>query len=217
MSPVRKWLTSVTLFIAASVLIGDGISLVTNLLGGEFTIRFLLKSLVVAGVAAAVFGCFVWDLKGTDAEVPPGCELPPALERRRRTVGRVAGGAVIAILVAALIQTGSPLTAGERAADERRVLALQTISNAIESYHLIKKQLPASLEQLREQPDVYLESILDIRTGKPYEYRKLDAKSYELCATFDTDTSSQTGRRPAFGNLWNHPAGRHCFKLTVNR
>ena len=215
MSPVRKWLTSVTLFIAVAVLIGDGISLVTNMLGGEFTIRFFLKSLVVAGVAAAVIGCYLWDLKGAEGEIPAEGELPPALERRRRTIGWVSGISVVAVLVAALVQAGAPGAARERAADEQRVQDLQSISHAINAFHTSSHHLPASLDQLREQQAVYVQSIVDVGTGKPYEYRKTGPKSYELCATFDTDTSGSTGGRPRFGNLWNHPVGKHCFKLTV--
>jgi Domain of unknown function (DUF5671) len=46
-SPVRRWLTYVTLFIAASVLIGDFTTLVYSLLGGELTVRFVLKVITV--------------------------------------------------------------------------------------------------------------------------------------------------------------------------
>jgi hypothetical protein len=223
LSPVRKWLTSVTLFIAAAVLIGDGVTLVSSLLGGEFTARFLLKTLVVGGVAAAVIGCYIWDLHETSPEpssgqeVLEGQELQPKQERSRRLVARTAGGAVVLILVTALTLAGSPRAARARAADERRVQALQTISSAIDAYHGSQRHLPASLEKLREQPAVYVESIVDVSTGKPYEYRRLDAKSYQLCATFETDSSTLPAARPRFGNLWNHPAGRHCFKLTVQQ
>lgn len=214
-SPVRRWLTAITLFIAAVVLIGDGISVVTNLLGGEITVRFLLKALVVGGVAAAVIGCHIWDLQGTDAEAPSGERLRSGQERKRGLIARAAGVAVVAILVAALGLAGSPFAARERAADERRVQALQSISSAVDAFYDTKDRLPDSLEELREQPSVYLESIRDVRTGQPYEYRKLGPKSYELCATFETDTSATRVVRPGFGNLWNHPAGRHCFKLSV--
>jgi type II secretory pathway pseudopilin PulG len=219
MSPVRKWLTSATLFVAVAVLIGDGISLVTNVLGGEFTLRFLLKTLVVGGVAAGVVGCYLWDLKGADtaAEALPGEELPPSLERRRKAIGRAAAGAVVAVLIAALVQAGSPGTARMHAADEQRVQALQTIASAIQSYRAIHHRLPESLEQLREQPNIYIQSIIDPRTEEPYDYRRLDAKNYELCATFDTDTSAPVAGRTRFGNQWNHPAGRHCFNLAAQK
>lgn len=62
-SKVRRWLTYVTLFIAAGVLIGDVISLVYNLLGGELTTRFLLKVLVVGFIAGSIFWYYLTDLR----------------------------------------------------------------------------------------------------------------------------------------------------------
>lgn len=63
LSPVRRWLTYLTLFIAATVLIGDMTSLVFNLLGGELSVRFVLKVLVVAAIAGSAFGYYLWDLR----------------------------------------------------------------------------------------------------------------------------------------------------------
>lgn len=63
LSPVRRWLTYLTLFIAATALIGDTTTLVYNLLGGELTLRFVLKVLVVAFIAGGVFGYYLWDLR----------------------------------------------------------------------------------------------------------------------------------------------------------
>ncbi len=54
-SKVRRWLTYLTLFFASGIIIGDVITLLYNLLGGEITIRFLLKALVVAFIAGTVF------------------------------------------------------------------------------------------------------------------------------------------------------------------
>ncbi len=62
-SRVRKWLTYLTLFSAAGVIIGDLITLVYNLLEGELTLRFVLKCVVVLAIAGAAFGCYLWDLR----------------------------------------------------------------------------------------------------------------------------------------------------------
>ena len=63
LSPVRRWLTYLTLFVAAAVLIGDMTALVNNLLGGELTMRFVLKVLVAALIAGGIFGYYLWDLR----------------------------------------------------------------------------------------------------------------------------------------------------------
>ncbi|MDI9240275.1 DUF5671 domain-containing protein [Lysobacter sp. LF1] len=68
LSPVRRWLTYLTLFIAAAILIGDMTTLLYNLLGGELTTRFVLKVLVVAAIAGGVFGYYLWDLRREEVE-----------------------------------------------------------------------------------------------------------------------------------------------------
>ena len=67
-SKVRRQLTYVTLFIASCVLIGDFISVVYNFLGGELTVRFLLKVLTVGLIAGTAFGYYLWDLRGDEKE-----------------------------------------------------------------------------------------------------------------------------------------------------
>ncbi|HEY2897823.1 MAG TPA: DUF5671 domain-containing protein [Gemmatimonadaceae bacterium] len=63
LSPARRWCTYITLFIAVAVLIGDGTTLIYNLLGGELTVRFVLKALVVAGIAASALLYYLRDLR----------------------------------------------------------------------------------------------------------------------------------------------------------
>lgn len=67
-SPVRRWLSYMTLFFAASVLIGDLIALVNSLLGGETTLRFTLKVVVVGAIAGTVFGYYLRDLRRDESE-----------------------------------------------------------------------------------------------------------------------------------------------------
>jgi hypothetical protein len=67
-SKVRKWLSYITLFIAASVIIGDSIALIYNLLGGELTARFFLKVLAIMLIAGMIFGYYLWDLKRDEKE-----------------------------------------------------------------------------------------------------------------------------------------------------
>jgi hypothetical protein len=67
-SKVRKWLTYMTLFIAAGVIIGDLTALVYNFLGGELTLRFLLKVLTIGIIAGAIFGYYLWDLRQEESE-----------------------------------------------------------------------------------------------------------------------------------------------------
>jgi len=67
-SPIRRWLTYLTLFIAAGVLIGDLTTLVYNVLAGELTIRITLKVTVVVLIAGTVFGYYLADLRKEERE-----------------------------------------------------------------------------------------------------------------------------------------------------
>jgi len=68
LSPVRRWLTYLTLFIAAGALIGDLTTLIYNVLGGDLTVRFLLKVIVVAVIAGTIFSYYLWDLRREEIE-----------------------------------------------------------------------------------------------------------------------------------------------------
>jgi hypothetical protein len=68
LSPVRRWCTYLTLFVAVSALICDGTTLVFNLLSGELTTRFVLKVLVVAGLAGGAFWYYLRDLRQGERE-----------------------------------------------------------------------------------------------------------------------------------------------------
>ena len=63
LSKVRRWLTYLTLFVGAGILIGVATSIVYNLLGGEMTTRFVLKVLTVGTITGSVFGYFLRDLR----------------------------------------------------------------------------------------------------------------------------------------------------------
>jgi hypothetical protein len=67
-SRARRQLTYVTLFIASCVLIGDFISTIYSFLGGELTVRFVLKVLTVGLIAGSIFGYYFWDLRGDEKE-----------------------------------------------------------------------------------------------------------------------------------------------------
>ena len=67
-SKVRKWLTYMTLFVAAGVIIGDLTALVYGLLGGELSLRFALKALTVGFIAGGIFGYYLWDLRQEERE-----------------------------------------------------------------------------------------------------------------------------------------------------
>jgi hypothetical protein len=64
----RKWLTYLTLFVAAFALVGDFVTLIYTLLGGDQTLRFILKTATVALIAGGVFLFFFNDIRKGEGE-----------------------------------------------------------------------------------------------------------------------------------------------------
>lgn len=63
-SPARNFFAALTLFLVAVVLLGDFVFVVYELLTGDLTIRFVLKSLLVAAVALLVLWYYREELDG---------------------------------------------------------------------------------------------------------------------------------------------------------
>ena len=206
LSAIRRWLTYVTLFLAATVLIGDTTTLVYNALGGELTLRFVLKVLVVAAIAGGVFGYYLADLRREEGEAARG---RPA--GQWFLVG--AGIAVAASLAAAIAVIGSPAQQRAQRFDERRVRMLEQVASAVERHAASERRLPVSLDALRAWSPGAPQSWNDPQTGRPIEYRVIDARRYELCAVFATMQGE--GADGPMAEEWRHPAGRHCFVRPV--
>jgi len=70
-SRIRKQLTYLTLLLGACVLLGDLTALVYSLLGGELTVRFVLKAATIGVITGAIFGYYLYDLRNEEAEDRP--------------------------------------------------------------------------------------------------------------------------------------------------
>ena len=127
------------------------------------------------------------------------------------------GGVVVVVAAAVGYGTyllGSPAERRSQRFDEQRVSDLESISRTINAYWESNRELPGSLEDLRE-PEYFVRSIEDQATGEPYEYRVLGESQFELCAVFATSSAPNQGKpaRPFLGPAWEHGAGRSCFEL----
>lgn len=207
-SPVRKWLTYLTLFIAALIIIGALTVLVTRVLGGETPPRFLLKVAVVLLIAAEVFGHYLSQLRREEDQT--GRARGP-----NRMLARLAAGAVFAAALAGLFLSGTPRAERARQFDAQRVEALQQISAAVGNYYRARGELPGSLSQLLEIPDgVPSQVLLDPAGSRRYGYRAVDSLTYELCAEFGAGSEPDGPPVPEF---WRHGPGRKCFRLVAPR
>ena len=205
-SRIRLQLTYLTLFVASCVLVGAVTALVYSFLGGQLTARFVLKSLTVTAIAGGAFGYYLRDLRETERD-PGGARATP---RRRDPLPAFAAAAVAAAVVGGLVALGSP--AGQRLErlDARRAQDLDAISQAIDRYEATRERLPETLDELQRGSDAQV-AITDPVTGEPYGYEAGEGTAYELCATFELDTTERELRRG--GPFSRHEAGRHCFAL----
>lgn len=220
-SRVRKWLTYLTLFVAASTLLGDAITLLFNLLEGELTVRFVLKVVVVGGIAGGVFGYYLWDLRQDDLPL----EAVPARRPGLRLFAAGVTLAVIASLVAGLAVAGSPAHARALKLDHERERDLRQIAGAIDRYWVEFDELPPDLKRLNATRGYDLPSIRDPESGALYDYLVNGESSYELCAGFTTSTLPGDNP-PAPGvpgspriaphndrDFWRHAAERSCYSI----
>ena len=209
LSPIRRWLTYLTLFVAAAVLIGDLTTLVFNLLGGELSLRFVLKVGVVAAIAGTVFGHYLRDLRREEV-----ADADPKASGRR--VLWAAGIATVLSIATGVWVMDSPAQQRRLRLDETRIGDLQTLEIAVNQWWQEHKSLPADLDTLAAQPGVNLPRH-DPAGGGDYRYRPLDAAHYELCADFATDSGERRARwRLPQAGQWVHPVGAHCFRRGVD-
>jgi hypothetical protein len=201
-SPIRRWLTYLTLLLAASALISDLIVLANTFLEGELTTRFLLKVLVVGVLAGAALGHYLLQLRKD--------ELDPTSRVASRGRGRAFLAAAVALVLGlAIWNAGSPARVRMHRMDAARVRDLQRIQAAVSRHAAKHGALPTDLEQCDADPGTFLRSVRDPETRDPYRYQVLDASHYELGATFATASSPEDGD-PGF---WRHSAGAVTFQV----
>ena len=218
-SKIRKWLLYLTLFIAALVVVGDLVTVINNLLGGETTLRFILKAFSVLLVAGFVFGYYLDDVRR---------ETPSNLGK---IFAWASGALVLVVIVSSFFIIGTPNSARLIQYDQQKISDLQGIQSQILYYWQRKEALPNSLSDLNDPISNFVVQV-DPQTSIPYEYNVLDAGnlSFDLCAKFNKEGTDQYGQRavpvPAsypetIKNItidnWQHSSGRFCFKRTIDK
>lgn len=165
LTPVYRFLAYLAVLVMALVMLGDLVYVVFNLLQGDATPRFLLKSVVVLAVAGIVFLWYAGDLRREESLVGSAGRLLPPPPAWRGWLGRSGVAAALACIAAALALLESPLRARLLRLDADRVADLQTISRAIENYHERHGELPGSLDDLRDDPRTFVRDVDDAVTG----------------------------------------------------
>lgn len=219
---VRRWALYFTLFVAAITVIVDLVTLVNTYLGGDVTMRFGLKVLVVFLVAGAGFLHFLADLRGYWEKNP----------KYSLMITWGAGAVVALTIIAGFFIIGTPGQARLYRFDDQKVSDLQNIQWQVVNYWQQKNKLPATLSDLSDPISGFVVPT-DSQTGAPYEYSVVDKTSFKLCATFNAETQAGSSylSRPVMpapaavpvgsgkdlnAETWEHGVGQTCYLRTID-
>lgn len=222
-SRVRKWLTYVTLIVAALIFVGDLIALVYNFLSGDLSQRLLLKMVVVALISGGIFIFFVRDVETERARGKFG--LAPVMA--------ALGAAFVAVAFAGgLLSIENPIAAREYRLDGARVAAVRRVAGAAQCAYSFTNRIPRSYNEIRadfaeRSVPVYGNCNTVLFTAddeRVIAYQMEDASHIRLCTDFFRPSRAATDdpvelrypvpdvpvfdeRRPA--------AGRHCYRIRL--
>lgn len=214
---VRRWLTYLTVFVAAITMVIDLITVLNSFLNGELTLPFALKVLVVLVVAGAVLGYEFWDLK----------RAPDQYQKQLRLMSAASAILVVAAIIAGFFFVGSPAKARDIRLDNQRIGDLQGIQYQIIDYWNRVGSVPAELNDLKDPLTGYTLPE-DPETKAMYEYMVVDTLHFKLCTTFSRETPK--GEENMYGSPyqtydrngmpivedWKHTAGHVCYDRIID-
>lgn len=207
----RKWLIYFTLFLAGLVIVGDLVSIIWTFLGGEITIRFILKSLSMLFVSGLIFSYYLWDVRR---------EFPKTNVKLKYFVWSVSA-LVLIVIIAGFFFIGSPQKERITRFDQERISNLQSIQSEIVNYWINKRVLPANLSVL-EDPISGYKIPADPETNGQYEYIIKGSELFDLCAVFGLASDYTNMETPVavpmgdYSQNWQHSAGRVCFERKID-
>jgi len=188
-SAVRKFITYFALVAFSAMAIGSVVALIYNYLDGELTSKFFLKILVFFIVSVFFFGFYLWEI------------------RRKVFSGKnfqffyvVSILLSVSALVLGFVVVDSPRISREKKIDSELESRMRSMDSSISSFYFKEKRLPSSEKN-------------ELKTGEGIEYKISGDTEFELCGSF-LQPKNEPG---TFESRWNHPAGRHCFKINVLR
>jgi uncharacterized membrane-anchored protein len=212
-SAIRRWLTYLILFVSFLIFIGWLIAFVNNFLNGEVTMKFVLKTISVLVIAAAVFGFYLYDIKRADVENKKDKILK---------IFFIASLAIIAaVFVYSFIVAASPSEARNRKLDAQVTNYFYTIDSCVDQYYREKSVLPADFKSMQSECSYLTDDFLkDDQTGQAFGYEIAGDTTYKLCANFRTSNLGKNNRESEYPvaigvNSSSHDAGYQCLKRQV--
>ena len=207
-SKVRKWITYIILFIASANILGDLISLVYNVLGGDMAARFVLKVLVILLIAGSIFGYYFWDMRKKNMM---------GVKYLGNKISATASIAVIVIVfIGSFFIVDSPITARNKQIDSITISRIQDYKYSIESYYGKNYSLPASLADIKESG---IFGGINNNESINITYKTTGQFTYQLCANFKT-SNLQVNKNDQYSYTdknWQHDKGDKCFDQEISQ
>jgi hypothetical protein len=173
-SALRKWFCHITLFFAATGLVGDLMYLVYAFLGGELTTPFLFKSGLVLVTLVLVF-LYYWR------------EADASLARNDLALYALAGIAA-GLMVAGFLVVGGPGQGRMERRDSDRLNDLELLANCIAGLDdAAVAALPAILSEPLPCSGADKAALTDPLTDQPYAFNRLADRRFSVCAAFEGD------------------------------
>jgi len=207
-SGIRKWLTYLILLITSVVALGWLIGVINTFLDGDLTTKFILKAITAIFIAAAVFTFYLYDIKRE------------SVAKTDNIIKIYFYGSliiVIAVFIASLFTVESPTRTRNRKIDEAMLENFSLINNDISMYFEDYEKLPDSLDVLvNEYNFLGNRDLVDPETKQAYEYKIIDDKTYEICATFRTSNLEEEDERYKYVmDTSRHDMGYQCLKQKI--
>ncbi len=211
-SAIRRWLNYFILLVSSVIILGVFIGIINNFLDGELTLRFVFKAIAMLIISGITFSFYYYDIKRTQPE-------------KKDIIVRIYFFAslilVIAAFVAAWFFVEAPKEARNRRLDQIVVNNIYSLESAVNTYYEKNKKLPESIEELKANKNYFLDvnTLIDPATKEAIVYNKLNDKGFEFCATFRTDSNTDSkGRTIAItypGDNKSHRTGYQCLTGTL--
>lgn len=226
---LRKWALYLVLFLASITILVDLVVLVRYFVGGEITIRFVLKVLATLVVAGLVGFHYLRALQGKSEN------------RIVRVLITVCASAIaIGAVVWGFLVIGGPANQRALKLDQRRLDDLRSIQGDIVYFWQQTQTLPNTLQELSMLYSGHRVPVdPEFEKGRVYEYTIVSEKDlrFELCGTFAAPLPEGwvSGQYAPSGGFfgrdvamtepavldqsmqdWKHEAGRQCFERTIN-
>lgn len=208
-SGIRKWLTYLILFVSSVVMLVWLIATINTFLGGDLTMKFILKAVTAIFIAASIFTFYYYDLKR---------DVSIGLKDNTMKIYLYGSLAIIlAAFVGALFNVESPSVTRAKKFDGAILNDFNQIDGAIQGYYQNNQKLPDNLDQIKTDfPYITDKELTDERTGEKFDYKIAGDKAYELCATFLTSNKDNTATDYyTYKDQWPHDVGFQCLKKTI--